>query len=126
MIKKKTIGILGGLLLLFGGASAYAGTTWSGIEAPILPGYNGSAYSSWQMKATTGDAGLRMHATQGLQIDVRTKDSSGFVGSWERDIMGGNTYSINSAHPVGSQVQLHFSSNWNSPDTNINYQWRSN
>ncbi|MCQ4087903.1 hypothetical protein [Saccharibacillus sp. JS10] len=127
MIKKKLVGLAGVLLLVAGGASAYAGTSYSGTESPTLPGGNGSAYSSSQIKASTLSADLLMNATQGYNIDVRTENvGGGNASAWARNVTGGTTRSIPSSQQVGSQVQLKFSADLFSPTTVINYRWRSN
>lgn len=113
-------------LMLTGGLVS-AGTDWSGTESKSLPGYNGSAYSSTQTKAGIGKAGLRMHATEAYEIDVRTEGTSTSVnGAWLRDVLGGNIYELSAPQEVGSNLRLHFSSNLLSPATNIVYEWRSN
>lgn len=121
--KKLLVGTLASVLLLSGGV-VFAGSDWSPEESRTLPGRNGSAYSSTQEKKAVGLAGLKMHATEGYNIDVRTIGSVN--GGWTRDVRGGNTYSISAPQPVKSEVQLHFSSDLFSPTTNIVYSWRSN
>ncbi|MBJ6361211.1 hypothetical protein ACFOQM_07885 [Paenibacillus sp. GCM10012307] len=119
--------VLGSVMIV--GSGAFAGTTWSNEESKLLPGFNGSAYSSTQTKAQIGQAGLRMNATEGYEIDVRTEGTgqNGVNGSWTRNVKGGNTYSLSAPQQVGDQLRLHFSSNLLTfTSTNIVYQWRSN
>jgi hypothetical protein len=131
-LNKKKIAFLSvSASLLVMGSSVFAGTSWSSQESKSLPGWNGSAYSSTQTKAAVGQAGLQMNATEGYEIDVRTEgtsgNSNGVNGSWVRDVLGGNTYSLSAPQAAGDNLRLHFSSNLTTTaSTNIVYKWRSN
>lgn len=123
--KKLASGLLSLSLLLAGGASVFAGTTWSQSYSVELPGFNGSHNSPSQTKETVGQAGLQMSASEGYNVDVRTVGDSA-TGAWKRDVIGGTTVGISAPQAVGTSLHLEFSSDLTSPDTNIVYSWRSN
>ncbi|AJS61206.1 hypothetical protein [Paenibacillus sp. IHBB 10380] len=126
MLKKGKL-FVGSLLsvMLLSGVVAYAGTNYTWNESRTLPGGNGNVTSSIQVKAGPGAADLSMHATAGLNVDVRT-DGPGATGSYTRNVRGGNTYRPSAPQPNGSDVHLFFSSDLFSPDSTITYDWRSN
>lgn len=109
------------------GAVAFAGTSYTYNESRTLPGNNGGVTSSIQQKAATGGyADLGMNATQALTPDVRTEGVGGIVGSYVRNVQGGNTYAPSAPQSQGANVWLYFSSDLFAPDSGINYNWRSN
>lgn len=116
---------LGGVLLASGGISAYAGTAWE-HDSVVLPGFNGSALTNKsQVKKASGNAGLRMSATGGTQIDARTYGSNN--GAWVRDVQGGSEHELSAPQSIGSGVRLQFSSNLiTTKAVTLDYTWRSN
>lgn len=124
MFKKKVMigSIMAGLLLSSG---AFAGASWEAFDT-VVPGFNGSAYTGTQTKASTGElAGLLLNSSGGETLDVRTNSDSG-SGSWLRGVKGGNTYSLNSPHAKDTSVRLHFSTDLIDGATPITGSWRSN
>lgn len=123
--KNVSLVVLGATLVLSGGLSVYAGTTWQS-DSVVLPGFNGSVLTNKQQKKEgPGTAGLQMGATGGTQIDARTYGKTN--GAWVRDVIGGSTRELPAPQAIGSLLNLQFSSNitTTSPQTLV-YNWRSN
>lgn len=127
MKKKFLAGTLSVGLLLTGGVATLAGTVWQNNISVYVPNHNGSGYTKYQTKATSGAyAGLRLHATQGNELDVRTNGTNG-SGKWVRNVKGGNTYSMPSVTTSGGSERLHFSSDLlEFNNTQAILDWRSN
>ncbi len=129
LMKKGLIaGALSMGLLLSGAIVTQAGTNWETNISVYVPNHNGSGGNTqYQTKATSGaDAGLYLHATQGVTLDVRTKGDSGSA-SWKRNVSGGNTYSLSSVTQSGLRERLEFSSDLlESTNVNAVLDWRSN
>lgn len=127
-MKKVLVRVLSASLLLTGGAVTYAGTAWQNNISVYVPNHNGpGGNTKYQTKATSSaQAGLRLHATQGVTLDVRTKGTNG-AAAWKRGVKGGNTYSVPSVTVSGNQERLEFSSNiFEGKNVNAILDWRSN
>lgn len=142
MIKKKLLSgsLVAALLLTSGISVALAdpnlpnadvepfGTTWEAYDLRV-PGNNvndSRGETDSQTKTTSGAlAGLRVHATGGEELDVRTESSSG-NGSWTYGVTGGNTYSLNSPQLSGATLWLQFSTGILQGPVTTSGEWRSN
>lgn len=115
-------------LLISGAIVTQAGTEWETNISVYVPNHNGSGgETKYQTKATSGAAaGLRLHATQGVALDVRTDGTNG-DGAWKYNVYGGNTYSVSSVTTSGNSEKLVFSTDL-LEDTNVQavLDWRSN
>lgn len=124
MSKKKVV--VGSMIagMLFASAVS-AGTTWESISG-VVPGLNGSLYSSSQTKVETGAlAGLKVSSTGGAELDART-NSSGGNGSWLRDVKGGDTYSLESPQAADMSVRMQLNTDFLQGEVPVNASWRSN
>lgn len=127
MNKKLLVGAMSLGLLFTGSLVTFAGTAWEDNISVYVPNYNGNAKTQPQIKATSGaQAGLELHATQGIELDVRTQGNGGNA-EWKRNVKGGNTYSLNSLTTSGGQENLQFSSKlFESQNVIAILDWRSN
>lgn len=140
MLKKRiVIGTLTAALLMTSGISAALadsnledfetfGTSWASFDLKV-PGnsvHNSEGRTSSQTKTTAGAlAGLQMNSSGGSELDVRTESPDG-NGSWERNVRGGNTYSLDSPQRSGKSVNLLFSTGAFQGPVLITGNWRSN
>lgn len=117
------------ILSLLGTSMAYAGTTYKSFSTTVGK-INGSGYTAYQKKATTGkDADLKTTNTGGYEMDVRMIDENGTVGAWKRDIVANHTYKVpgHQLHLEDYNARLQFSNDATTlVDTQAEGTWRSN
>lgn len=116
-------------LLLTGGIATFAGTAWDYNISVYIPNHAGSGGNTqYQTKATSGaDAGLALHATQGVEVDVRTYGMNG-NGNWLNNIKGGQGLkSVHSVTTSGYQERLQFKTDlFEGQNVQAVLDWRSN
>ncbi|MDQ0157377.1 hypothetical protein [Robertmurraya andreesenii] len=128
MKKSLVAGALSLGLLISGAIVTQAGTSWQYNISVYVPSHSKTGGETKdQTKATSGaKAGLALHATQGVKLDVRTKGSDG-NGTWKRDVYGGNVYELHSVTTSGNNERLEFSSDLFQGDpVQAILDWRSN
>lgn len=113
------------------GTTAFAGTTMTSYSVP-LPAYNGSGYSSTQVKETSGaNARAKSTNTGGYNVDVRQEKKDGSAsGKWYRNLKGvmDTGYNIDGHvdQVYGSTVRLKFSSDLlTTEDVTVKGSWES-
>lgn len=107
-----------------------AGTSYEAYSTTV-PAFNGSGYTAYQTKTTTGTpANLKSDSVGGSYVvDVRMIDIDGNAGDWTRDVTDNQTYLVDGAtsHTSGDSVRLQFSNDWNTPvSVQVEGEWRSN
>ncbi|MDE6568561.1 MAG: hypothetical protein K2K70_12630 [Lachnospiraceae bacterium] len=130
-MKKKMIkaGAIAGIVGMLIGSAAYAGTAKEQYST-VVGRFNGSGYSRYQTKTTTGKNGYIYSNTVGgkYKVDVRMQTSSA-SGDWLRNVSDGtkDTVKAHSKHTKGSQIQLKFSNDITTPVTvAVDGDWKSN
>ncbi|WP_235612293.1 hypothetical protein [Metalysinibacillus jejuensis] len=128
-MKKKRFAALGLAvgLMAFGG-TVQAGTTYSSYDF-VVPEFNGSHYTGYQVKTYSGTSGdLRSSSVGGAYtVDVRMENSSGSTGTWVRSVTDNDNRKLPSTAPSGSSVRLHISNDLTTPvNVRVAGSWRSN
>lgn len=111
------------------GTSAYAGTVYKDYNVTVER-LNGSGFTAYQTKKTTGANGSVKSQTVGgdYVVDFRMNSSTG-NGDWTRDLTDKETRLLraSSIHTSGSKVRTEFSNDWNTPvAVQVMGTWRSN
>jgi len=125
---KRKIAIVGATLgLLLAGGAVQAGTTYSNYNLTV-GSFNGSAYTGYQTKTTTGAPGnLRTSSVGGsYTLDARMQASSG-TGGWVRRVTDNDTRNLPNSVAKGSLVRLQYSNDATTPvNVQVTGSWRSN
>lgn len=127
MLKKKfvVLGLAIGLLATAG--VAQAGTSYSYYSTTVGK-YNGSGYTNYQTKATSGAYGhLDSRSVGGsYTVDARMQASYG-TGDWVRSVTDNDFRYLPNNVPNGYSARVQFSNDWNTPvDVQVTGYWRSN
>lgn len=129
-LKKGSTSIAIAGLLLIGGLTAEAGTSYSNTLYASVPGSNGSKSTPSQVKAKT-------NASSDLsisKISVKNKMDTRAIGGgsngvksgpWVRDTNVGS-YAIPNPTGAGWSTSLTYSSDYLSSGMTVTYKWRSN
>ncbi|CUA78980.1 hypothetical protein [Anoxybacillus suryakundensis] len=113
-------------LLAFGGA-VQAGASWSEYNTTV-PKFNGSGYTGYQTKASSGTYGeLNSDVVGGsYTVDARMQATSG-TGSWVRSITDNDYRNLPNSVPKGLSARVEFSNDLTTPvDVQVSGRWRSN
>lgn len=129
MKKNKKFAVLGLAigLIAFGGA-AQAGTTYSSYSTTV-GSYNGSGYTSYQTKATSGAYGNLSSSVVGgsYTVDARMTSPSGGTGSWVQSVGDNDSRSLPNSIAKGSSARVQFSNDLTTPvNVQVSGSWRSN
>lgn len=131
MIKKNIIrGISAvGITTMLFAATAFAGTSKTGYNTTVGK-FNGSGYSDYQKKATSGANGWIYSTRVGgsYTVDVRMNSTAG-NGAWLRNLNDGTSASLpgHSSQTAGSSVRLKFSNDITTPvNVQVEGSWKSN
>ncbi|WP_026105185.1 hypothetical protein [Halalkalibacterium ligniniphilum] len=127
-MKKNKLAVLGLAvgLLAFGGA-VQAGTSYSYYNTTVGK-FNGSGYTGYQTKASSGTYGhLDSRSVGGSYVvDARMQASSG-TGSWVRNVTDNDFRSLPNSVPAGTSARVQFSNDLDTPvDVQVTGYWRSN
>lgn len=113
-------------LVAFGGA-VQAGTSWSEYNTTV-PRLNGSGYTGYQTKASSGTYGeLNSDVVGGsYTVDARMQATSG-TGSWVRSITDNDYRNLPNSVPKGLSARVEFSNDITTPvNVQVSGKWRSN
>ena len=111
--------------------SAFAATDFSGFSFS-LPGFNGSKYTAYQKKTTTGATGEVEDYKSGAKanVDARMIDKDGDAGPWTRNLnQGASSYVLEGKSTLkeNEDVRAQFSSDITTTvAVDISGKWRSN
>lgn len=128
MKKKNRLAVLGLTvgLLAFGGA-VQAGTSYSSYNTTV-GAFNGSGYTGYQTKASSGTYGNLNSGTVGgsYTVDARMQASSG-TGSWVRNVTDNDSRTLPNSVPSGTDARVQFSNDLTTPvNVQVTGSWRSN
>lgn len=127
-MEKKKLAVLGlsvGLLAL--GGAVQASTTYSSYDTTVGK-FNGSGYTGYQTKTTSGAYGNLKSSSVGgsYTVDARMQASSG-TGSWVRSVTDNDTRNLPNSVPSGTSARVQFSNDITTPvDVQVTGSWRSN
>ncbi|WP_085505168.1 hypothetical protein [Thalassobacillus devorans] len=127
-MKKKKVAALGLAvgLMAFGGA-VQAGTSYSYYDTTVGK-FNGSGYTGYQTKSSSGTYGYLDSRTVGgsYVVDARMQASSG-TGPWVRDVTDSDFRSLPNSVNAGKSARVQFSNDWNTPvNVQVTGYWKSN
>lgn len=114
--------------LAFGGAAAWAGTTYTDYSTTVAR-LNGYGYTAFQVKTATGTAANLRSTNVGNNYQVSARTNSPFgTGTWTGYVVDdGTTHNLQNDLSSGSNVRAQFR---NRPQTTVQVQvdgsWRSN
>mgnify|MGYP004453715603 CR=1 FL=1 len=121
--------IITGLIMVMFSTVAFAGTTYSYYNTTVGK-FNGSGYSGYQTKVTSGANGLLKSSTVGgnYTVDARMSSTAG-NGAWLRNVDDGTVAYLDS--PVsqvnGCSVRCQFSNDITTPvDVQVTGYWKCN
>ena len=121
--------VITGIILMMFSTVAFAGTTYSHYETTVGK-INGSGYSGYQTKVTSGANGILKSTSVGgnYTVDARMSSSCG-NGAWLRNVDDGTVEYLDS--PVtqvsGCSVRCQFSNDITTPvDVQVIGDWKSN
>lgn len=126
MKKKLVVLSLSVGLMAFGGA-VQAGTSWSNYNTTVGK-FNGSGYTGYQTKASSGTYGELNSSVVGgsYTVDARMQASSG-TGSWVRSVTDNDYRTLPNSIPSGLSARVEFSNDITTPvDVQVSGTWRSN
>jgi hypothetical protein len=112
--------------MAFGGA-VQAGTSWSSYNTTVGK-FNGSGYTGYQTKASSGTYGELNSSVVGgsYTVDARMQASSG-TGSWVRSVTDSDYRKLPNSVPSGLSARVEFSNDITTPvDVQVSGTWRSN
>lgn len=124
--EKSTLLSLSVGLVVFGGV-VQAGTSWSNYDTTV-PKFNGSGYTGYQTKDSSGTYGELYSAIVGgsYTVDARMVASSG-TGSWVRSITDDDYRNLPNSVPKGLSTRVEFSNDITTPvNVQVSGRWRSN
>lgn len=127
---KKKISIILGALLISSSIVAFAAGDYVNYSTTVGK-FNGSGYTGYQTKTTTGAAAGVVSTTVGgnYTVDVRLQESNGTVGPWFGKLGDNQSAAITSVseHKAGDSVRLQFSNDLTTRvDVQVDGKWRSN
>ncbi|MEW5323794.1 hypothetical protein V2J23_17245 [Geobacillus thermoleovorans] len=126
MKKKLVVLSLSVGLVAFGGA-VQAGSSWSNYNTTVGK-FNGSGYTGYQTKASSGTYGELNSSVVGgsYTVDARMRASSG-TGSWVRSVTDNDYRTLPNSVPSGLSARVEFSNDITTPvDVQVSGTWRSN
>ncbi len=106
---------------------AEAGTTYTSYNTTVGK-FNGSGYTGYQTKASSGTYGnLRSTSVGGkYTVDARMQASSG-TGSWVRSVNSNQVRNLPNSVARGSKARVQFSNDLTTPvNVQVTGSWRSN
>ncbi|WP_253270877.1 hypothetical protein, partial [Geobacillus thermocatenulatus] len=126
-VKRKLVstGFLAGLLAF--GVAVQAGTTWTEYNTTV-PRFNGSGYTGYQTKSSSGTYGELHSAVVGglYTVDARMQASSG-TGEWVRSVTDNDYRRLPNSVPKGLNARVEFSNDITTPvNVQVSGKWRSN
>ena len=126
-MKKKlaTIALAVGLLAVAGFAEA--GTAYTNYNTTVGK-FNGSGYTSYHTKASSGKYGnLRSTSVGGsYTVDARMQASSG-TGAWVRSVNSNQVRNLPNSVSKGNRARVQFSNDLTTPvNVQVTGSWRSN
>lgn len=127
-MKNKKFAVLGlALGLLAVGGAAEAGTSYSGYNTTVGK-FNGSGYTAYQTKTTSGAYGNLNSTTVGgsYTVDARMQSSTG-TGAWVRSVGDNDSRTLPNSVSSGRSARAEFSNDATTPvDVQVSGSWRSN
>lgn len=122
--------LLGVAICSIGSSMVYAGTSYSSYNTTVGR-FNGSGYTGYQTKTTSGANGnLRSKSVGGSYVvDARMIESNGTAASWRRNITDNKNYALDGhySHKKGDRVRVQFSNDLTTPvNVQVTGSWKSN
>lgn len=123
-MKGKTLAVLGlSVGLLASAGIVEAGTSYSGYSTTVGK-FNGSGYTGYQTKSTSGKYGNLSSGTVGGNYVVDARMSS---GSWVRNVTDNDYRSLPNSVASGNSARVQFSNDFDTPvNVQVSGSWRSN
>jgi hypothetical protein len=128
MKKNKKLAVLGlavGLMSI--GGAVEASTSYSSYDTTVGR-FNGSGYSGYQTKTTSGAYGNLNSSSVGgsYTVDARMDATTG-TGSWVRSVTDNDTRSLPNSVSSGNSARVEFSNDLTTPvNVQVTGSWRSN
>lgn len=127
---KKLISVVVVTCVVASSMCAFAGSTWESYSTTVGK-LNGSGYTAYQTKKTTGASCGLQSVSVGADyvVDVRSIDNKGNSAAWARNVSDNDYRAIDgsSKHTSGSSVRLQFSNKLTTPvNVQVSGTWRSN